>query len=314
MTKKKTEKGLTLFDSQLKQNRYEAAMDIWENPGTAEFAAFQHSLFCQAYFPYRNPGPEVTHWEHTQGRASLILQSLKVKNPHTGEIDYLGLPFGTKARLIMAYLNTQAVKKQSPLIDVENTITSFVKELGLASKGKNINDVKNQLARIASSIITLNYITEEQRSLNVQFSLVKKYDLWFPKDHRQRVLWASQIELTNEYFEELVNRAVPLDIRALAALKNNAMAIDIYSWLAQRLHRIDPKNPQFIAWKNLKDQFGGGYKDMKKFKQVFRRTLDIVTDQYLGARIREEKNKGYYLENSPTPIEKKIMITLNGKG
>ena len=309
--KKSEENKLTLFDTDIKKHRYETAMDIWNNPGTVEFAAFQHSLFCQAYFPYRNPGEDVKEWEHVQGRASLIIQALKIKNPYTGELEHIGLPYGTKARLIMAYLNTQAVKNQNPLIDVEKTITSFVKELGLANKGKNITEVKNQLARIASSIITLNYITEEQRSLNVQFSLVKKYDVWFPKDEHQRVLWTSQIELTKGYFEELVERAVPLDIRALGALKNNAMAIDIYSWLAQRLHRIPHGKKQFVSWKNLKDQFGSNYKDMKKFKQVFRKTLDIVMDQYMGARLQEDKNKGYYLENSPTPIGKKSIIMIS---
>ncbi|MEL7002976.1 MAG: hypothetical protein AAFN93_09615, partial [Bacteroidota bacterium] len=70
---KKTDKELTLFDTELKKQRYEAAIDIWNNPGKAEFAAFQHSLFCQAYFPYRNPGEEVTHWEHVQGRAASYL-------------------------------------------------------------------------------------------------------------------------------------------------------------------------------------------------------------------------------------------------
>lgn len=310
----KKDNVVSLFDTPMKQHRYETGIDIWRNPGKIKDAAFQHSVLCQTYLPYRNPGDDTTLWEHIQGSASLNIQCLKEKNPETGEFMYLGLPYGTKARLIMAYLNTQAIRTKSPVIDVEGSITSFIQRIGLSNKGKNINEVKNQLARIAASIITMNYITEDQQSLNVRFSLVKKYDLWFPKDERQRVLWTSRIQLTDDYFNELERHAVPLDERALGALKNSAMGLDIYCWLAQRLHRIKPGKPQFVSWQNLKDQFGGGYSSMRKFKQVFRHTLATVHTQYLSARIREEDNKGYFLEHSPSPIEKKtISFVSSGK-
>ena len=301
---------VTLFDTPMKQSRYESGIDIWKKPGTIKDAAFQHSVLCQTYMPYRNPGDDKTLWEHVQGNASLNIQCLQEKHPETGEFVYLGLPYGTKARLIMAYLNTQAIRTQSSIIDVEGSVTSFIKSIGLSSKGKNIKEVKSQLARIAASIITLNYQTPEQQTLNVRFSLVKKYDLWFPKDENQRVFWTSRIQLTDDYFNELERHAVPLDERALAALKNSAMGLDIYCWLAQRLHRIKPGKPQFVSWQNLKDQFGRGYGSMRKFKQVFRHTLAIVYNQYLTARIREDDNRGYFLEHSPSPIEKKTMVFL----
>jgi hypothetical protein len=84
------------------------------------------------------------------------------------------------------------------------------------------------------------------------------------------------------------------------------MALDIYAWLAQRLHRVDVNKPQFVSWQNLKDQFGNGYGEMKKFKQVFRKTLIMVRFQYTQARFEEDANKGLYLYNSPTPIPQKI--------
>ena len=89
--------------------------------------------------------------------------------------------------------------------------------------------------------------------------MITAFDLWFPKDERQRVLWPSTIRLSHEYFESLQEHAVPLDERALAALAHSAMALDVYSWLAQRLYRVDPNKPQFIPWTALKAQFGFGY-------------------------------------------------------
>jgi Plasmid encoded RepA protein len=137
---------------------------------------------------------------------------------------------------------------------------------------------------------------------------VKAFDMNFEKDSSKRVIWNSTIQLTDDYFNSLANHAIPLDERALAALSNNAMALDIYAWLAQRLHRIPHGNPQFVSWVNLQEQFGKGYNDMKSFKQVFRRTLQVVTLQYQSARIQEDINKGLMLYNSPTPIPTKTLL------
>jgi hypothetical protein len=55
------------------------------------------------------------------------------------------------------------------------------------------------------------------------------------------------------------------------------MALEIYTWLVQRLHQTDPSKPPFVSWQNLKEQFGNGYGEMWKFKQVFRKTLTTAT-------------------------------------
>src|ERR671929_53430 len=48
-----------------------------------------------------------------------------------------------------------------------------------------------------------------------------------------------------------------------------SMALDIYSWLAQRLHRIPTRKPQFVPWKSVKDQFGWSYRRMNHFRKDF---------------------------------------------
>lgn len=298
-------KDAGLYSSSIKEVRYKTAVGIWAKSGTIKDAAFQHSLLCQTYLPYRNPGYDTTLWEHTQGRASLNIQCLKQKHPITNEFVFLGLPYGTKARLVIAYLNTEAIQKQSPVIEVERSISSFTKHIGLHSNGRNISLIKEQLAKIASSVITMNYETEDKnRSVSVKFALVNAYDLWFQKDDRQQVIWSNHIRLSDEYYNELAKHAVPLDCRAIGALKNNAMALDVYSWLAQRLHRIPSGNGQFVSWTAIKGQFGNGYASMAKFKQVFRHTLKIVHMQYNKARIKEVPNRGFNLQQSASPIEK----------
>jgi len=50
------------------------------------------------------------------------------------------------------------------------------------------------------------------------------------------------------FFESLMKHAVPLNEAAVARLSHSAMALDVYTWLANRLHRVDPNKPAFVPW------------------------------------------------------------------
>jgi hypothetical protein len=63
------------------------------------------------------------------------------------------------------------------------------------------------------------------------------------------------------------------------------MALDVYTWLAQRLHRVSPAKPAFVPWVSLWEQFGQGYERIRDFRRVFRWTLvDDVTGAMRGRR------------------------------
>lgn len=283
----------------------EAALNIITKPATIEDAIFQHSVLCQTFLPYKDPG-DARIWQHKQGNVSLAIQANEAINPQTGDFEFIGLPYGTKARLILAHINSEAVKTQSKVIDVESSMTSFIRKIGLNNDGRTIKSVKEQLRRISTSVVSMGY-SEDNHVQQVDLKIVKAFDLWFPKDNRQRILWNSVIHLSDDYFNSLMQHAIPLDERALSALSHNSMAMDIYAWLVQRLHRIERGKPQFVSWVNLKDQFGRGYGEMWKFKQVFRKTLKLAKLQYPLADFYEDKNKGFYLYNSPAPIPTKLF-------
>ena len=121
------------------------------------------------------------------------------------------------------------------------------------------------------------------------------------------MLWPSTVRLSLDYFESLQHHAVPLDERAVAALSHSAMGLDIYAWLAQRLHRVSPAKPAFIPWTAIKEQFGWHYGRMDNFKRVFRQTLDMVLSQYRGARL-ELDDRGMTLRNSPPPVKGRMAL------
>jgi hypothetical protein len=265
---------------------------------------FQHTVFCQTGMPYRDPG-DIRLWKRSQGAVHLEVEAGRAFHPGKADFVDVGLPFGPKPRLILCYLNGEALKTGSPVIEVEESLSAFVERIGLCREGRSIRTVKDQLARLAASEIRLALAYGDRDARQVNAHIVGEFDLWFPKDARQRVLWPTTVRLDPRYFESLTRHAVPLDERAVAALSHSAMGLDIYAWLAQRLHRVEIGKPTFIPWMSLKEQFGWHYQHMRKFKQVFRYTIDIVLTQYRAARVELDEH-GMTLRNSPPPVKGRI--------
>ena len=261
---------------------------------------FLHSVQCQCGIPYKNPGEGVLEWDRKQGHTSLRIEAGSAIDPRTGDFVRLGLPFGEKPRLVLIHLATEAVRTGSPVVDVGESMTAFARSLGMETNGQQLRALKDQLARLAAATIRMG-VVEEGRAVQVNTQIVSAFDLWFPKQADQRVLWPSTVRLSEEYFRTLGMHAVPLDHRAVAALASSSMALDAYVWLAQRLHRVPPSRPQLVGWGNLHEQFGQGFGRVRDFRRSFLRTVRQVVSAYPAARLTADA-AGLTLQHSPPPV------------
>jgi hypothetical protein len=95
--------------------------------------------------------------------------------------------------------------------------------------------------------------------------------------------------LSKDFFEEVIDRPVPIDMRALQALKRSPMALDIYCWLTYRLSYLKKKTE--IPWQVLQIQFGAGYpttmQGQRDFKKNFLKHLRSVLVVYPEAKTAE---------------------------
>ncbi|MEP7309349.1 MAG: replication protein RepA [Acidobacteriota bacterium] len=289
------------------QNRMiEAAEAIRD--GRPEDIAFQHSVLCQTSLPYRRT--PLRRWEAQNGNVMLLVQAGEAYDREKQQWVELPLPFGPKARLILMYLNSEAIRTRSPIIEVENSMTAFLRQLQRRDpNGDEIQKFKQQLSALAQAKISMasadpGLSAETGWTPHANLPIVKFIDLWFTKNANQRVLWPGTIELTTDYFEDLTKHAVPLDQRAIAALSHSAMALDAYSWLAQRLWRVPPGKPYRVAWARLHQQFGSGYKQIRQWRKVFLKTLKDVQMQYPDAKLDHDAG-GLCLHHSAPPVRKK---------
>ena len=272
----------------------------------AQSILYQHSVLCQTCMPYRDPGEAVRLWQRKNGMVRLELQAGRLLDPTTEDFVDVGLPFGPKPRLVLYHLNAEALRTQSPNIELEDSLTAFVKRtLGLDVGGRTIKTVKEQLNRLAAADFRLG-ASKDGRSVTIKGTVIEGLELWTPQDARQRVLWPTQVQFSMRYFESLMQHAVPLNENAVARLSHSAMALDVYTWLAQRLHRVDPSKPAFVPWVSLKEQFGHGYHRMDNFKRVFRTTLRQVAIVYREAKYSLDW-KGMRLLHSRPPVMRRLL-------
>ena len=288
--------------SKVQMRLIESAADIRQN--LAEEVSYQHTVLCQTGLPYRKT--DARRWEHKNGRVTLEIDAGRAYHPEKEEFFDLPLPFGPKARLILIHLNSEAIRTQSRVVEVEGSITAFVREVqGREPNGDEIVKFKDQLSALSAATIRMATAVEG-RALQVNTNIVHKFDLWFPKDQHQRVLWPSTVELGADYFDTLLHHAVPLHPDAIAALSHSAMSLDIYVWLAQRLCRIQERSDALVTWVNLHQQFGPDYKRIRKFREVFLDAIHQVKTQYPDANL-EATGEGMILRRSAPPIRRKLV-------
>ncbi len=222
----------------------------------------------------------------------------------------LGLPYGEKPRLVLIHLATEAKRTDSPVIDVEGSMTAFARSLGMETNGQQIRDLKGQLSRLAASSVRMRMV-QEGRAYQVNTQIISAFDLWYPTHPGQKVLWPSTVRLSHEFFESLERHAVPLDYRAVLMIAHSSMALDAYTWLAQHLHRVPVAMPQFIPWSAVYDQFGQGFGRVRDFSRRFLKTLLQVKSVYPAALLDADQ-KGMMLFHSPTPIPSKSILIDQG--
>jgi len=269
---------------------------------------YQHSIFCQMRLPYRNP-KDLSSWIRRQGDRILKVEAGQKTDPVSGKDTPAQVPWGTKARLILAHLNAEALRQGAPEIEVGKTLYAFVRRItGTHANGREMKGFNDQVTNLGAATVSFKVREENQTEYRLRYYrclIIDGIEMWAKKG-ASIYAWNSHLHLSHEYFESLKQHAVPLSETTLAELSQNAMALDVYAWLAERLHRINPEKPALIPWTALQEQFGDGYQRLDNFKSRFAQVLNRVQTQYDRARI-DLTARGLTAHHSPPPVAKRLF-------
>ncbi len=294
-----------------------------EDAKSAGSLGFMARVLVLATMPYKDPKAYV--FKRQNGNFSL-----RIVAGFDG-----GIPYGIYPRLLMSWVATEAVRTQSPVIELGDSLSQFLRDvMEVRSRGGGARGtatrVTEQMKRLFGSLITAQYSGEQngqgfrlnnvliadQLDLAAGFekALIDELDaeietredsLWIPQRKELAGAWKSEVHLSKNFFEECITKPVPVDLRAYKALRGSPLAMDIYTWLTYRMS-YQQRRSRPIPWESLMHQFGSAYSTesaVRDFKKAFIQALKMVLTVYSKANV-EVADKGLILAPSPSHISK----------
>ena len=198
------------------------------------------------------------------------------------------MPFGPTARVILLYLQTQALEQRSREIEVGSSTHAWLRRLGLGAGGQDYRRFRDQMMRLFACSVRFLYenrrddggrVSGFTKNPLIESGMLSLHDR--PSDG-QMSLWGDRIILSESFYKTLIDHPVPIDLHAIKTIMHSSVALDVYGWLAYRLHSLE--QPKLIRWPSLQSQFGTGYARPRKFRERFGEALDLALCVYPQAR------------------------------
>jgi len=258
---------------------------------------YLHSVLCQVGLPRSKTEGE--SFERTSGNTSILIEAGKLWNGKEWVMQ--PLPYGTRPRLALVHISSEAIRTKSRVVEIGHSVRDFLLKIGADTSGHEYRRFQGQMKALAACSMRLGI-----GGTTIKSQPIERFEAWLHSTGQQSTLWPGNLELSERFFETLREFAVPMDPRALAALRHSALALDVYTWLAHRLHRVNSISGNRLSWENLREQFGQEYNDPKNFKKEMTKALRTVLSVYPDARV-EDVAGGLLLLPSPAPIRKTMV-------
>ena len=223
----------------IERRRDDARKQMDASPAIADNLRHIHSVLAICSLPYTRQPDSVRRYERKQGRMSLIVHAGELKNPD-GVTSAQPLPYGSRARLLMLHLCSEAVRQKNPTIHIEDSLSAFIRAMGYPVTGGprgTLTAFKQQLNALAACHLQIG-MWDGQRSRTINAVPFSEIDVWMPTNPDQRMLWPSTITFSLDFYNSLTAHALPVNILAVRAFANSARKLDLLFWLGYRLNSI----------------------------------------------------------------------------
>ena len=293
------------LESDIDRSVVEAAARYMADEDTG--IGFLYSGWCQAALPHKRL-PDGAHWQIRTDRVTLAVEPGLQPGP-TGDLIPSGVPFGSRARLIFLYLQATALKTNNREVELGRSLRDWLGRMGIPWGGKSKRDVLEQSERISRCRFTFHFPMSGTRTGLVNQNVVDAA-MFAPNGDEysgQGSLFVEVARLSEVFFDLLQKHPVPVVDAAIRAINNNSAALDLYAWLAYRLHSLT--KPTSVSWSALKAQFGTGVGRMDHFRARFCDSLKLALAVYPQARV-EVVERGLILHPSAPPVQAKDRAQL----
>lgn len=265
-----------------------------------EHMGVTHAGFALTSLPHKAIDDPV--WVKDGYHVRLLVESGRNQDTH-----FIGVPYGSKARLILLYLQTQALRNNSRSVELGRSMKAWMEAMGLSTGGATYRIVSEQAKRISACRLTFFHEHEDNKARHNGAFVDTEIAMFRTTEDDQPSLWTEHVVLNEHFFASLQDHAVPLLEAAIREINSKSMALDVYIWLAYRLHVLNKSIR--LSWLSVYSQFGTGFKAIRQFKPTFREALALALAVYPEARVEEEKD-GLLLYPSRPPVSKRVIQSL----
>jgi hypothetical protein len=253
----------------------DAAWSVLENEKSSN--GFTYSGFALTSLPHKRL--DKPHWQREGHRITLLVEAGRDRH---GTL--LGVPYGSVARLILVYLQTEAIRNNSIEVDLGPSLNAWMRRLSFNVGGKTYLKVREQTRWI--SACRLIFFTKDVNGLEHRYNggVVKDaYSASVFEDNGNLINWQNHVRLDKDFFQSLKDHPLPIRMEAIRAIRNRSLAIDVYTWLAYRLHVLSKPTP--VSWLSVHSQFGAGFRQWRQLKPTFKDALQMALAVYPEAHV-----------------------------
>jgi len=264
------------------------------DPRDAQSLGYTARILTIATLPHRAQLGD--HYERQNGGYRLVVQALPGA----------GLPFGSYPRLLLSWLSTEIVRTRRRELELGRSMAQFLGRLGLQRSGGRgraagapdqrarsagtIWRLRRQIVSLFGARFILHNIGKNGEGVEI-LPVGDCVQLWSGEGGLSARDFPSTVSVSEPFFEHVLRGPVPVDLRALRALKRSPLALDLYTWLTYRafVQRNGGRAATSVPWSALQVQFGADYpldsRGRADFKKAFHLAYRRVQIVYPDARL-----------------------------
>ena len=225
------ETARAMADSKGERQAVDAAAQIMAEEESR--LSITHAGFAMTSLPHKKIDEPL--WRREGHKTTLIIESGR-----DSQGGLTGVPYGSIARLILLYLQTEATRTNNPEVELGRSMKSWMGRMNLTTGGKTYQLVTEQARRISACRLTFFTARESGAESRHNGAFVQDAITFtnMVDDDNQPSLWQDKVRLDPGFWQSLREHPVPIREEAIRAIGTRSLAIDIYIWLAYRLHAL----------------------------------------------------------------------------
>ena len=296
----------------LKNGLVSAPADEVQNALFGREIGYHHGVMMQCFMAQKRLEDGQTTFQSNHGRSSLVVRAgllADVKEPN--RFIQCSIPFGAKARIIVPYIVGYAVIRKTPVIDMGRSLRRFMETVRMPISGQNGKMLTQQVNNIAAADFMLGDWSEGRVTTKFR-RVANEISFWMERKPDQLTFWNPEMVLSDEFFEAIQTRRVPVDMEHLTKLAGSPRRMDLYCWLSYRLPQVREGKGTSVPLKYLQPIFAPDMdpeSSARLFKQRLKADLKAISQVYTGFNVSVQGDL-LRLFNSPPPISPRITRLL----